>query len=105
MYREKVYYGEPYRNAYSRGEEHLDEYRRKTKDSVLWRHCRLDHDSEIQNFTMSVTGMYRRDPMLIQVSEAMALGNAKVGTIINTKKSEIMLKLLKIVIDNGKCSN
>ena len=54
---------------------------------------------------MSVTGMYRRDPMLIQVSEAMALGNAKVGTIINTKKSEIMLKLLKIVIDNGKCSN
>ena len=47
---EKVYYGESSRNAYSRGEEHLDEYRRKTK--VLWRHCRLDHDSEIQNFTM-----------------------------------------------------
>ena len=43
-------------------------------------------DSEIQNFTMSVTGMYRRDAMLRQVSEAMALGNAKVGTIINTKK-------------------
>ena len=52
MYREKVYYGEPYRNAYSRGEEHLDKYHRKTKDSVMWRHCRLDHDSEIQNFTM-----------------------------------------------------
>ena len=35
---EKVYYGQSSRNAYSRGEEHLDEYRRKTKDSVLWRY-------------------------------------------------------------------
>ena len=52
----------------------------ETKDSVLWRHCRLDHDSEIQNFTIKVTGMYRRDAMLRQVSEAVALGNAKVGT-------------------------
>ena len=64
----------------------MDEYRRKTKDSVLWRHCRLDYESEIQNFTMSVTGIYRRDAMLRQVSEAVALGNVKVGTIINTKK-------------------
>ena len=39
---------------------------------------------------MSVTGMYRRDAMLRQVSEAAALGNAKVGTIIKTKKSGIM---------------
>ena len=46
----------------------------------------MDHDSEIQNFTMSVTGIYRRDAMLRQVSEAVALGKAKVGTIINTKK-------------------
>ena len=74
---------------YSRGEEHLDEYRRKTKDSVLWRHCRLDHDIEIQHFTMSVTGMYRRDAMLRQVSKAAALGNANVGTISNTKRVEL----------------
>ena len=64
---EKVYYKESSRNANSWGEEHL-EYRRKTKDSVLWRHCRLDHDSGIQNFTMSITGVYRRDAMLRQVS-------------------------------------
>ena len=46
----------------------------------------MDHDSDIQNFTRSVTGMYRRDAMLRQVSEAVALGNAKVGKMINTKK-------------------
>ena len=44
---EKVYYGESSRHANSPGEERLDEYCRKTKGSVLWRHCRLDHDSEI----------------------------------------------------------
>ena len=69
----------------------MDEYRRKAKDSVLWRHCRLNHDSEIQNFTMSVTGMYRKDAMLRQVSEAVVLGNAKVGIIINTKRVELCL--------------
>ena len=105
MYREKVYYGEPYRNAYSQREEHLDKYHRKTKDSVMWRHCRLDHDSEIQNFTMSVTGMYRRDAMLRQVSEAVALGNAKVGTIISTKKDWNYTQLSKVVIYNRECSN
>ena len=47
---EKVYYEESSRNSYLRGEEHLDEYRRKTKDLVLQRHCRLNHDSKIQNF-------------------------------------------------------
>ena len=46
----------------------------------------MDHDSEVQNFTMSVTGMYRGDAMLRQVSEAVALCNVKVETIINTKK-------------------
>ena len=64
----------------------MDEYRRKTKDSVLWRHCKLDHDSKIHNFTMTLTGMHIRYAMLRQISEAEALGNAKAGTIINTKK-------------------
>ena len=45
----------------------------------------MDHDSKIQNFNMSVTGMYRRDAILRQVSEAVALGNTKVRAIVNTK--------------------
>ena len=47
----------------------MDEYRRKTKDLVLWRHCSLD--------------------------------NAKVGTIINTKKEFNYVQLQKVVIGNG----
>ena len=48
-------------------------------ETVMYRNFRFGHDSEIQNFTMSVTGMYK-DVMLRHVSQAVALGNAKVGT-------------------------
>ena len=54
---------------------------------------------------MSVTGVYRRDAMLRQVSEAVALGNAKVGTIINTKKEWNYVQLPKVVVDNGEYSD
>ena len=50
----------------------------------MLRHCRLEHNSEIQNITMSITRMHRRNTVLRQVSEAVTLGNAKVGTITNT---------------------
>ena len=49
--------------------------------------------------------MYRRDAMLRQVSKAVALGNAKVGTITNTKKEWNYVQLPKVVIDNGEDSN
>ena len=65
----------------------------------------MDHDSEIQNFIMSVTGMYSRDAMLRQVSEAVVLGNAKIGTIINTKNEWNYVQPPIVVIDNGKSCN
>ena len=40
--------------------------------------------------------------MLRQVSEAVALGNTKVGTIINTQKELNYVQLPKVVIDNGE---
>ena len=43
--------------------------------------------------------------MLRQVSEAVALSNAKVGTIINTKEEWNYVQLPKVVIDNGEDSN
>ena len=82
MVLKKIYYVKSSRNAYLHGEEHLDEYSRKNKGSVMWRHCRFSH----KDFTMPVTGMYRRNAMLREVSEAVARGNASMGTIINTKE-------------------
>ena len=49
--------------------------------------------------------MYKRDAMLRQVSEAVALGNARVRATINTKKEWNYVQLPKVVIDNGECSD
>ena len=46
-----------------------------------------------------------RDAMLRQVSEAVAPGNAKVGTIINTKNEWNYVQPPIVVIDNGKSCN
>ena len=54
------------------------------------------------NFTISVTGMYRRDAMPRQVSscypEMVALGFTSVETIINTKKEWNYVQLPKVVV-------
>ena len=68
----KVYNSETSKNAqngYTRGKKHLDDLDRKIDASVMWLHCRLDHDSELQNFTMSVTGLHPNDCMLRQITE------------------------------------
>ena len=52
----------------------------------MWRHHRLDHDSETKRFTMSVIGKYRRDVVLRHFSRAVVQGNTTVGTIMNTKR-------------------
>ena len=41
-----------------KGFEELD---RKVDVPVIWQHCRLDHNSELQDITMSVTGLYLND--------------------------------------------
>ena len=49
--------------------------------------------------------MYRSDAMLRKVSEAVALCNTKVGTIINTKKEWNYVQLPKVVVGNGEYSD
>ena len=55
---------------------------------------------------MSVTRIYRRDAMLRQVSEAVALRNVSLGTMINTKKEwNYVVQLSKVIVDNGEGGN
>ena len=66
------YIGEISKNAYTRGKQHQDEYRKQSSESVLWRHCQERHNNEREEFTMHVTGQYRNDAML--------LTNSRIGT-------------------------
>ena len=54
-------------------------------NSPLWRHCMEIHDNEIQSFVMNVTGTYKDDAMLRQISEAVQINNTDICQLMNTK--------------------
>ena len=66
-----VYVGETSRSAYVRGKEHMKSLGKKKERSVLWKHCKEKHNSEMQKFEMNVTGSYSNDAMLRQISEGV----------------------------------
>ena len=71
-----VYKGETASNAYTRGGEHMNRLRaRDLNGSPLWRHCLEQHEGEEQVFSMSVTGSFRNDAMLRQITEAVQINN------------------------------
>ena len=83
--RKNVYRGESSYNAFTRGKEHISDLRAKNQKSVLWRHCREIHGGEVQEFKMNVKGSYRNDPMLRQISEAVAIKNTNTEHLMNTR--------------------
>ena len=68
------YKGETGGNTYTRGLEHSARLAaRDLNNSPLWRHC------VEQTFLMSVTGTFRNDPILRQITEAVQINNMGVG--------------------------
>ena len=51
--------------------EHMRDYRLKRENSVLWRHCKERHDSEMQGFKCNVREIFGRDATLRQITEAV----------------------------------
>ena len=53
------YTGQTGKNGYTRGKEHLDDYRKGNGSSVMWKHCQNTHAGRKQNFTMEVVDRCR----------------------------------------------
>ena len=68
----------------------------------MWRQCRLDHNSELQDFTVTVTRLYQNDCMLRQIVEGVSQDNALEGALINTKKEWNYIHLPRGFIDDGE---
>ena len=74
---------------------------RNVDNSPLWRHCLDEHEGEIQSFEMSVTGSFRNDSMLRQISEAVQIQNAPAGTLMNDRAEWNMTRVPRAVITAG----
>ena len=49
--------------------------RKDLKNSPLWRHCVEKHNRQVQPFTMTITGTYRNDAMMRQITEAVQINS------------------------------
>ena len=57
--RTMVYEGETSRSARMRGIEHVQAYKRKAPDSVMYKHKILEHQNEDMDFVMEITGVFK----------------------------------------------
>ena len=58
---------------------------RNLTNSPLWRHCWEVHNGNIQEFQMNVTGTFRNDAMLRQITEAVQIENVGARELMNTR--------------------
>ena len=57
----------------------------KLDKSVMWKHAKRKHDGVVPDFRMNVTGVYRRDTMLRQISEAVQINEKGLENVMNDK--------------------
>ena len=94
-----VYKGETAYNAYTRGGEHLARLAaRDMSNSPLWRHCVEQHGGEEQTFLMCVTGTFRNDAMLRQITEAVQINNMDVNVRMNDRAEWNMTRIPRTVV-------
>ena len=93
-----MYIGQTSRNAYARGQEHFNDLRNKS-GGTLWKHCTEKHDSEEKRFIMNVTGRYRDDCMLRQLSEAVRIQQER--PTLNSKDEWNFVKIPRAIVIDG----
>ena len=71
--RKYVYRGRTMKNGYARGREHVNSYRNKHNDSVMWRHCAERHEGHEQTFSMKVIDNHKDDATKVQIKEALRI--------------------------------
>ena len=101
MGRTRVYKGESSKNGFTRGKKHLQELDGRVGSSVLWRHCREHHEGVVQDFRMSITGNYRNDAMLRQITEAVQIEHTDNEHLINNKTEWNFVQFPRVLVDGG----
>ena len=95
------YEGETHANAYTRGAEHLDDFRLQRAGSTLLKHCTKAHNGVAQEFEMRVVDYARDDPLMRQIKEAMNINEVPRNRRMNDKKEWNIGKLPTMEIDDG----
>ena len=74
---------------------------RNVNNSPLWRHCLEEHNGEMQSFEMAITGTFKNDAMLRQISEAVQINNTDVNLLMNDRAEWNMTRVPRVSISAG----
>ena len=93
------YKGETAGNGFTRGLQHRTNLANRNLDnSPLWRHCLEEHGGEMQRFQMSITGTFKNDPMLRQITEAVQINRTDRNELMNNSAEWNMTHVPRSVI-------
>ena len=96
------YRGESAHNGYTRGKDHLQYLRlRSKKNSPLWRHCLEVHNGQVQQFSMAINGTHRNDSMMRQITEAIQINNLDPNRLMNTRAAMRMTRIPRASITSN----
>jgi len=95
------YYGETARNALSRIQEHMSDYKNQKKDSVMLRHANdKHHNTKYPSFSTTICKSHKDDALRRQITENVMIrksGDINIRTDFNStsrKSSFLSIKLL-----------
>ena len=92
------YIGHTSHTGYSRGTEHLEDLKKKRVSCRTYQHAIDKHDGNIPVFQMNVTGIYRDDTMLRQISEAVRIRNTNPENLLNNKSEWNIQNIPQVII-------
>ena len=99
---EQIYHGQTSRTGYIRGGEHVDDFVRKRPKSVMWKHCQNVHQGRTEvKFRMDIVGVYKRDAMLRQITEAVRIQSTSGMKSKNGKSEFSYFQLPRMVIEQN----
>ena len=82
---EGEYHGYTSQNTYTRGWKHLMDLDQKLDGCVLWKDALQKQFGSVPDYHMNVTGFYRQDTMIRQISEAVQINEKGMANLMNDK--------------------
>ena len=94
------YVGETGRNGYTRGLNHVDDYRRQREDSHMWKHAIEKHERRMDvKFSMKIVKDFK-DPLTRQVNEAVRMVRCEADNVLNSKSEWHGPAIVRLVPDD-----
>ena len=93
------YRGETAINAYTRGKQHMKDFEKKRPKSVMLRHSTEKHNGHTPEFQLNVTGVFRNDAMLRQITEAVKIRTTSSAQLANSRDEWNYLHLPSVTME------